>query len=535
MNARWGRVCRVAVVEDDPLQLSRLVEDLKGAEERYRLPASLEIFPFDSAEVVADRIRGAPDGAPPWDVILADVMIPDPEGARSEVDNGAFLIADAILARYDRPVPVRMAAISVALMLPAVRRRLVRFEGAAGAGWFWAFGKPHRLPDPDREADGEFESWRRALSHIVSMWSSDHWGTWAFANRATDRDWLDFARGTFKSFASAALLAQITRISQEEETRNVLILGETGAGKEIAGRMLHALRNPQNAPFRPINCSEFRGEMLASELWGHTRGGFTGAVTDRPGIFESAAGGTAFLDEIGGMEESEQRVLLRFLTDYVIPKVGANPAAYRRFEGNLLLFATSAEMSTRPLIEDLHYRLLDGVQITVPPLRERREDIVATTQYFLSKAGTDGPTLTADALQWLERDTWIWPGNLRTLKALVGMASENLEVRTITALDLEKAAARLAKEHGVRLDGPPGRPPETPVAFLAPKSPETYEDFARIIEANPGMRNFRDLAEKIGWSRDEKSGGRLSKMWERKKWPKPAFTGGRQSRPRPRS
>jgi len=163
----------------------------------------------------------------------------------------------------------------------------------------------------------------------------------------------------------------------------VLILGETGVGKEMVARAIQQYSSRQNKPFIRVHCSAFPESLIASELFGHERGAFTGAVARRIGRFELADGGTLFLDEIGELPLEIQVTLLRVLQNREFERVGGRETLRSDFR---LIVATNRhlaeEVAAGRFRADLYYRL-NVFPITVPPLRERREDIVSLASYFL--------------------------------------------------------------------------------------------------------------------------------------------------------
>jgi two-component system response regulator AtoC len=204
----------------------------------------------------------------------------------------------------------------------------------------------------------------------------------------------------------------------------VLITGETGTGKELVARAVHKLGTRSDALFVPINCAAIPAELLESELFGHTRGAFTGAQDSRMGKFESADGGTLFLDEIGDMPIALQAKLLRVLEDGVIERIGSN----KRIPVDVRVVSSTnrdleARIAAGDFRGDLYYRL-NVLHISLPPLRERREDIRALAAAFLSRfaaeLGKHPATLTAEALRLLEQHDW--PGNVRELQNLMERA-----------------------------------------------------------------------------------------------------------------
>jgi len=198
---------------------------------------------------------------------------------------------------------------------------------------------------------------------------------------------------------------------------NVIVVGETGTGKELAARALHRLSSLAGGPFIPHNCAVTPPEMFDSEFFGHRRGAFTGADRDRAGILREAHGGVLFLDELECLGLANQAKLLRVLDDGEIRPVGSEtsrPVSVR------FVAATNrppqAMLASRELREDLYYRLR-GFQIEVPPLRDRSEDIVLLTDHILggSRAG-----LTARAREALQ--ICHWPGNIRQLRNVLRSA-----------------------------------------------------------------------------------------------------------------
>jgi DNA-binding NtrC family response regulator len=193
----------------------------------------------------------------------------------------------------------------------------------------------------------------------------------------------------------------------------VLILGETGTGKSVLARSIHDLSNRSGKAFVDINCSALRGELLKSEVLGHARGSFTGALNDRIGLVEAANGGTLFLDEIGDMPAELQSLLLKVVEDKTFRRVGENRQRKSDFR---LICATNRNLrnavNAGAFREDLFYRV-DTFHITLPSLRSRREDIPGLVEYLLKKLGYDEP-LSADTMEQLT--LYPWPGNIRQLQ-----------------------------------------------------------------------------------------------------------------------
>jgi DNA-binding NtrC family response regulator len=194
----------------------------------------------------------------------------------------------------------------------------------------------------------------------------------------------------------------------------VLITGESGTGKELVARRIHARSRRAAGPFVAVNCAAIPGELLESELFGHVRGAFTGAVRDRPGRFRQAAGGTLFLDEIAELPLPLQAKLLRVLQEHVVDVVGGDaPVAV----DVRVLAATNQDVQARAaegaLRRDLLYRLA-VVELPLPPLRERREDIPGLVAHFVARAAEGRDIEVPDAVV-AELTRRSWPGNVREL------------------------------------------------------------------------------------------------------------------------
>lgn len=212
-----------------------------------------------------------------------------------------------------------------------------------------------------------------------------------------------------------------TQIAQVAPTRaSVLLTGETGTGKEVVARAIHKASDRHDRLFVPINCAAIPADILESELFGHEKGAFTGAVRERIGKFELAQGGTIFLDEITEMPVALQSKLLRVLQEGVVERVGGN----RSIKLDLRVIAASNRAPRQAvqdgrLREDLYYRL-NVFAIDLPPLRERREDLPALIEHFVAEsagAQRPQPTITEAALEYLR--LYHWPGNVRELGNMV--------------------------------------------------------------------------------------------------------------------
>ncbi|EGY25267.1 response regulator [Desulfovibrio sp. A2] len=241
-----------------------------------------------------------------------------------------------------------------------------------------------------------------------------------------------------------ALKRTIAQVAPSDVT--VLILGETGTGKELAARMVHLFSRRSEARFLAINCGAFNEELLESELFGHEQGAFSGAVRQRKGLFEAAEGGTLFLDEVGEMSLPMQVKLLRAVQERTIRRVGGTadiPVDVR------LVAATNkdlaAEAAAGRFRQDLYYRL-NVVVLRMPPLAERMEDLPLLAQYFAEKAARDtgrpAPHIAPETLDVLAR--YPFPGNVRELQNIVERAAVLRAGDVITPADLPPDLRALA-------------------------------------------------------------------------------------------
>jgi two-component system nitrogen regulation response regulator NtrX len=222
-----------------------------------------------------------------------------------------------------------------------------------------------------------------------------------------------------ESYAMAKLREQVAMAAPTNG--RVLIIGENGTGKELVARTVHALSRRRNGPFVEVNCAAIPEELIESELFGHVRGAFTGAVADRRGKFELADGGTIFLDEIADMSLKTQAKVLRVLQEQTMEQVGGST---RIKVDARVLAATNKDLQTEiragNFREDLFFRL-NVVPVFVPPLRERIEDIPLLADHFMAEFareyGRRPKHFNPAALAALQQYTW--PGNVRELRNVV--------------------------------------------------------------------------------------------------------------------
>lgn len=280
----------------------------------------------------------------------------------------------------------------------------------------------------------------------------------------------------------------VIRILSQNDT-TVLILGETGTGKGLYARMIHTMSQRSNYNFVELNCAGFSKELLESELFGYDKGAFTGAVGNKPGLFELANGGTLFLDEIGEMEINIQAKLLKVIEDKRFRRLGG--VQEKMVDARLIAASNrdlSKEVKAKRFREDLFYRL-NVMPIYIPPLRELKEDIIPLADYFLNliclklgkKIGGFSPTAQQALLNYS------WPGNIRELSNLVERSVILSSGSMIEPLDLGFSTTAKAAASGA---------PDSKMVSLE----EIEKDhIQKVIEASGG--NLSRAAEVLGITR----------------------------------
>lgn len=297
---------------------------------------------------------------------------------------------------------------------------------------------------------------------------------------------------------SPALKAIIDEAKKIVDTRsNVLLLGETGTGKELFARVIHHNSVRKDMPFIPINCSVIPENLLESELFGHIKGAFTGAVMSKKGMLEEGDGGTIFFDEIGDVNPYFQIKLLRVLEDQLIRPVGSNKA----LKVNLrFIAATNKDLEVAVVDggfrEDLYYRI-NTISLKIPPLRERKEDIPLLANNFLYKYSMEFQKnvvgITDEALDRMVK--YRWPGNVRELQNVIERALLITESNKITPDNLPESIR-----------------PDQSFQKGSINGQLSIEDYTKaFIVEYQSQYNEQQLAAKLGITRKS--------LWEkRKKW-----------------
>ncbi len=402
---------RILVVDDE--------EPMRHMLELLLRRAGFEVLSAASGEVALELVNEVP-----VDVVLSDVRMPG---------LGGLALAERLSAEHPEITLVMMSAFgTVELALEAMQR-----------GAYDYISKPFKQDEvllTLRKAEERLRLRRdnaRLRARVAELEGSGGIEV--------------FGKLLVYSSAMRRLAKTLRKVAKFETT--VLVLGESGVGKELISRALHDLGPRADKPFVAVNCGAIPEGLIESELFGHAKGAFTDASADKPGLFEAAAGGTLFLDEVGELPVSVQVKLLRALQEREIRRVGENedrPIDVR------VVAATSRALEQMvedgEFRQDLFYRLA-VMPLRIPPLRERREDIAVLTEHFLAaineRLGTKVAGPDADAARIML--AYDWPGNVRELENTLEHAAVLAEDALIGPDDLPE---RLRRRRAQSSDGP---------------------------------------------------------------------------------
>jgi DNA-binding NtrC family response regulator len=364
------------MVLDDESAICRAVQRNLTSDQRFRVEWADEVAP-----VIARLQAGSVD----WDVAILDV------GLRGDIDG------IEMLHRF------RRASAMTSVVMMSGDDRASTATKCLRAGAFHYITKPVKIPE---------------LSEVVRQAASHGWMLRASTGPQRNVGAVDVSSALLgHSPAIHRLRDRIQTFAMQSLTTPILIQGETGTGKELVARELHDRSDRRQRPFVVVNCGAIAEGLIDTELFGHSRGAFTGATSDRLGLFEAANGGTLFLDEIGDLPLSAQARLLRVLQEREVRPVGANTT--RPIDVRVVA-ATHVDLDTAVaqgrFRQDLFYRL-DVIRLTIPPLRDRIEDVPELAAHFLRKhvrSAEPPPQLDRSTLDVLSG--FHWPGNVRQLE-----------------------------------------------------------------------------------------------------------------------
>jgi len=365
-----------------------VVDDEKTIADGLRLTLESEGYGVKTAGSVREALGAVVQGEP--HAAIVDLMLPDGDGLQ-----------------LTRELKRRDPALEVIIITAygSVRKAM---EATKGAGAFHVLEKPF---DPD-ELLGLIEN---ALEHRKLVGENADLKR-RLVEQATDTEILGSAPGIQRVLETVAAVA--------DADANVLIVGESGTGKELLANALHERSRRRGGPWIKINCAALPKDLIESELFGHTRGAFTGATTDKIGLLEEADGGSLLLDEITEMPLDLQAKLLRVLEERMVRRLGAAKAVPVDFR---LISSTnqSPEAALREghLRQDLYFRI-NTVSIEVPPLRERRDDVPILVRAFLERYRTKHarPVEGIEPEAYRRLLSWSWPGNVRELQHAIERA-----------------------------------------------------------------------------------------------------------------
>lgn len=382
---------KIFVVEDNAVYAKSMVHHLS-------LNPDNEVVAFFSGEELLSQMHRGPE------VIFMDYSLPDYDGLallRKLKEKWSAIPVVVVSGQED-------VATAVALLKAGAYDYIVKDEDARERMW-------------------------NAVNHIAENAALRR--ELAFLREEVNRRY-DFSSIKGSSQPIQAVFRLIEKAAQTNI--NVTICGETGTGKELVAKAIHFNSRFKQAPLVTVNIAAIPRDLLESELFGHEKGAFTGAVQQRIGKFEEAHGGTLFLDEIAELDLSLQAKLLRAIQEKEITRLGGNRVF--RAEARIVVAThrnLAEEVKKGNFREDLYYRLL-GLPINLPPLRERGQDIILLAKYFLDEFCQnnqwESKSLSAEAKNRLLR--YSWPGNVRELKATIELAAVLSDAHQIDSQDL---------------------------------------------------------------------------------------------------
>ncbi len=437
-----------------------IVEDEETLRESIKRIFTKEGMAVDAAESAEKALQLLEDGD--YDVIITDIILPGMDGiemlgrVREQTPDQVVIVVTAYASLYTAVKALRAGAYDY-IMKPIIHEEIKQVVRNA-------------LKQKNLQAENVLL--KREIARAY-----------------------DFSSVIGESPALTSIISDARKIANTKS--NVLLLGETGTGKELFARVVHHNSGRREMPFVPINCSAIPETLLETELFGHVRGAFTGAVTTKKGLLEEADGGTVFLDEIGDMSLALQAKLLRVLEEQAIRPVGSTKTTQVNIR---VITATNKDLKaavrTGGFREDLYYRI-NVISLEIPPLRERKGDVQLLVKHYLQKYSDDMgkqiKDVTAGALALLIN--YDWPGNVRELQNVIERAiliSDNDLIQPEHLPQGVKAGNEFSRQSAERK--------------------LSIEDYTKqFIQEFQGQYNEKQLAELLGITRKS--------LWEkRKKW-----------------
>lgn len=436
----------LVVIEDD-----QDVQDLITA---FFKPKGYKLTIFSDAESALEQARGALR----CDVVITDFNLPG--------SNGLELMAELRKIWEETPIILMTGTRSADMAVEAVEKGAYDF-----------LVKPLHFPQL-------LVSVERAL-HLTKL--SENFVTLKGMVKDQERQPVRGIIGKSPSFLAALDVAK--RVAKSNA--NIFIAGESGTGKEVVARFIHNESKRKNGPFVAINCSAIPENLLESELFGHAKGSFTGAIDKKLGLFEEASNGTLFLDEIGDLSLPLQAKILRVLQEKKIKRVGENKP---RDVNARVISAThknlAEEINAGRFREDLFFRL-NVIPVQLPPLRDRKEDILPLAEHFIKKFASlnESPArkFSKDAIQYLLNKTW--RGNVRELENAIERAVVLCSSDVITVEELNS----------------------TPVAFIESNDMTMQSEGDFLVHLNGSLLPLQEVMQKYIEFAVAKNGGAKDK------------------------
>jgi DNA-binding NtrC family response regulator len=440
---------RVLVAEDDRVARDLLCEILRG-----------EGYEVDAVDDGAGAVERAQEGR--YDLVVSDV--------RMERSGGLDVLAAFISKAPSTPVILITAFGDVAGAMEAIQR-----------GAYDYVSKPFNIEELRLTVARALERKRFAEQKAEPSESKTH---------------LQDIVG--KSAVMLEVYKLVARVAMS--TATVLVEGESGTGKELVARAIHTHSPRAGAPFVPVNCTALTESLLESELFGHARGAFTGAVAAKRGLFETANGGTMFLDEIGDMGPKMQAQLLRTLQDGEVKPVGGSEPI--RVDVRIVCATNKdldEEVKAGRFREDLYFRI-NVVTVHLPPLRERREDVPILVAHFLAKLARRerraAAALSPETLKLL--NAYSWPGNVRELENAIERAVAVAKGNVVIPSDLPpEVGGGAGTAAGLAAGGGGG---ESGIIADRPSLAELERRYIQLVLTESGG-NKKKAAEKLGIDR----------------------------------
>jgi DNA-binding NtrC family response regulator len=424
-----------------------------------------------------------------------------------DIERGALRVARALRAAYSGRKPVKLVAMSAFPTLVGRSEELNALQRDERR-WFWFIPKGTKVGDGTMAQDPFELSLLLAFRHR----ESDEFGLALLDEVAKHGFTKTMGREIFCAPASVAVLSKAVDAATDPTVSTVLIRGPSGAGKETLCALIHRARHASNAarPFVMFNCKT-PDSLVVSELFGHRRGSFSGAIDTSDGYLKRAGNGTLYLAELGKMPRNGQEALLQALSARTFRQIGGSTDV--ALEASLIIGALTDQDQ---LIDELRWRF--DVALELPGLDERPEDIVPAARLMLENRHI---ALADDVAAYLASGKLSLPGNYRDLSRLLHKASMGFK-RTIEIGDIIAAGEWLtAPQPAATSEAPPAK---------TWRVPETEEEAKAMVEAFPVVMNWQDFGRKLGLKGDS-----VNDAFKRNGWTGPALTNQRERRKKTRS